>query len=184
VASPRSLRPLAGWDVVSRGRFQTRHGGHVWTVDLDYFEPGEKLHLYRDGVEVEVQKSPATFHLGAGATIEASVSLLGMRQVDLVVDGESTMLTPVEGTAEAWRLELERERPGVSHLIGAISWTVLALALVYEVPQLIALIVRALDADFEAPFTLPAAANFTLGLGALAGALERALRIKSSRWLG
>jgi hypothetical protein len=45
-----------------------------------------------------VQKSPATFHLGAGATIEASTSLLGMRQVDLVVEDEATMLTPVEGT--------------------------------------------------------------------------------------
>jgi hypothetical protein len=33
-----------------------------------------------------VQKSPATFHLGAGATIEASMSLLGMRRVDLVVE--------------------------------------------------------------------------------------------------
>ena len=161
-----------------------RHGGHVWTVDLDYFDFGENLHLYRDGVEVEVQKSPATFHLGGSATIEAAMSLLGMQRVDLVVDGEATMLTPVEGTAEAWRLQLERERPGVSRLIGAISWTVLAVALVYEVPQLIALIGRVIGADFEPPVTLPGAANFILGIAAFAAALERALRFKSSRWLG
>jgi hypothetical protein len=175
VASSRSLRPLGGWDFVSRGRFETHHDGHVWTVDLDYFDFAENLHLYRDGVEVEVQKSPATFHLGAGATIEASTSLLGMRQVDLVVEDEATMLTPVEGTAEGWRLQLERERPRVSRLIGAISWTVLAVALVYEVPQLTALIGGAVGVDFEAPITLPAA---------LAAALERALRFKSNRWLG
>jgi hypothetical protein len=123
----------------------------VWTVDLDYFDFGENLHLYRDGVEVEVQKSPATFHLGAGATIEASTSLLGMRRVDLVVEDEATMLTPVEGTAEGWRLQLERVRPRVSRLIGAISRTVLAVALVYEVSQLTALIGGAVGVDFEAP---------------------------------
>jgi hypothetical protein len=179
-----SLRPLGGWDLVSRGRFEARHDGHVWTVDLDYFDLGEKLYLYRDGVEVEVQKSPATFDLGASATIKASMGILGMRQVDLDVEGETTMLTPVDGTAEAWRLQLERERPGVSRLIGAISWTVLAVALVYEVPQLIALIGGAIGADFQPPITLPGAANFTLGIAALAAALERALRFKSNRWLG
>jgi hypothetical protein len=151
VASSRFLRPLGGWDFVSRGRLETHHDGPVWTVDLDYFDFAENLHLYRDGVEVEVQKSPATFHLGAGATIEASTSLLGMRQVDLVVEDEATMLTPVEGTAEGWRLQLERVRPRVSRLIGAISRTVLAVALVYEVSQLTALIGGAVGVDFEAP---------------------------------
>ncbi len=184
MAASRSLRALGGWDFVTRGRFEARHDGHVWTVDLDYFDFGEKLHLYRDGVEVEVQRSPATFHLGDSASIEASMSVLGMRQVDLVVDGETTMLTPVGGTAEAWRLQLERERPGFSRLIGAISWTVLAVALIYEVPQLIALISGVVGADYEPPFTLPGVANFALGMAALAAALERALRLKSNRWLG
>jgi hypothetical protein len=184
VASSRSLRPLGGWDLVSRGRFETRYDGHVWTVDLDYFDFGEKLHLYRDGLEVEVQKSPATFHLGASTTIEASMGLLGMRQVDLVVEGVTTMLTPVDGTAEGWRLQLERDRPGLSRLIGAISWIVLAVALVYELPQLIALIGGVIDADYDPPIMLPGAANFVLGIAALAAALERALRFKSNRWLG
>ena len=74
-----------------------------------------------------------------------------MRQADLVVESETTMLMPVAGTAEAWRCQLERERPEVSRLIGAISWTVLAVALVYEVSQLIALIGRVTGADFESP---------------------------------
>jgi hypothetical protein len=179
-----SLRPLGGWDHVSRGRFETRHDGHVWTVDLDYFDFGEKLHLYRDGVEVEVQKSPAKFALDGSATIRAAMGLLGMRQVELVVDGEATTLTPVDGTAEAWRLRLARERPELSRLVGAISWAVLVVALVYEVPQLIALIGDLVGADFEPPFTLPGTANFLLGVAALVAAFERALRFKSSRWLG
>jgi hypothetical protein len=184
MAESGSLRPLGAWDLVSRGRFETRHDGHVWTVDVDYFDFGEKAHLYRDGVEVEVQKSPATFALGDSATINASMGILGMREIDLVVEGKTSQLTPVDGTAEAWRLQLERERPGVSRLIGAISWIVLAFALVYEVPQLIALIGGALGADVDTPFTLPGAANLIFGLAALAAALERALRFKSNRWLG
>ena len=94
------------------------------------------------------------------------------------------MLTPVDGTAEGWRLQLAQERPETSRLIGAISWVVLVAALVYEVPQLIALIGSALGADFESPFTLPGAANLAFGILALAAALERALRFKSNRWLG
>jgi hypothetical protein len=178
------LKPLGAWDLVYRGRFETRHGGHVWTVDLDYFDLGEKLYLYRDGIEVEVQKSPATFKVGEGASVRASMGVLGMRQVDLVVDGRRTKLTPVDGTAEAWRLALEQDRPALSRLIGAISWTVLVIALVYEVPQLIALIAGVVGADVEAPLTLPGAGNFALGVAALAAALERALRLKTSRWLG
>ena len=184
MASSRSLRPLGSWDLVSRGRFETQHDGHVCTVDRDYFDFGEKLHLYRDGVEAQVQKSPATFHLDASATIEASMGLLGMRRADLVADGETTALTPVEGTAEEWRLRLARERPGLSRLIGAISWAVLVVALVYEVPQLIALIGAVIGLDFDSPIVLPGPANFTLGVAALVAALERALRFKSNRWLG
>ena len=131
-----------------------------------------------------MQKSPARFEVDQSATIEAAMGLLGMRQVELVVEGETTMLTPVDGTAEAWRLQLARERPETSRLIGAISWAVLVVALIYEVPQLMALVGNALGADLEAPFTLPGAANLLFGIAALAAAVERALRFKSNRWLG
>jgi hypothetical protein len=60
---------------------------------------------------------------------------------------------------------------------------VVVLALVYEIPQLIALIGGVAGADFEAPLTLPGAGNLALGVAALAAALERALRLKSNRWL-
>jgi hypothetical protein len=41
-----------------------------------------------------------------------------------------------------------------------------------------------MGADFGAPFTLPGAAKFPLGMAALAAALEQALRFKSNRSLG
>jgi hypothetical protein len=184
VAGQRTLRPLGGWDIVTRGRFEAQHDGHLWTVDLDYFDFGEKLHLYRDGSEVEVQRSPARFRLDDHAEIDAAMSLFGMKRVELVVDDRTTELVPVDGTAEGWRLGLERERPGLSRSVGVISWMVLVVALVYEVPQLIALVGNALGADVDPPVTLPAAANLLLGLAALAAAIERALRFKTSRWLG
>jgi hypothetical protein len=61
---------------------------------------------------------------------------------------------------------------------------VLVVALVNEVPQLIALIAGATGADIEPPFMLAAAVNIVLGIAALAAAIERALRFKSNRWLG
>ena len=131
------MKPLDGWSVVFRGRFETRHDGHTWTVDVDFLDLGQNLRLYRDGMPVEAQKSPATFELEAGAAIKASMGVLGMRQVDLVADGRTTLLAPVDGTPEAWRLRLERERPGLSRAIGAISWTVLVIALVTGVAELI-----------------------------------------------
>ena len=82
------------------------------------------------------------------------------------------VLTPADGTAEAWRLQLERERPELSRLIGVISWIVLVVALLTDIPQLIGLI------------ALPTAVNILLGVAALAAAIERALRFKSNRWLG
>ena len=39
------------------------------------------------------------------------MGLLGMREIDLLVRGETSALTPVDGTLEAWRLNLEREHP-------------------------------------------------------------------------
>ena len=126
---------------------------------------------------VEAQKSPATFELEAGAAIKASMGVLGMRQVGLVADGRTTLLAPVDGTPEAWRLRLERERPGLSRAIGAISWTVLVIALVTGVAELIAL------TGADPPFVVGGPLGTLIGLAALAAALERALRFKSNRWL-
>jgi hypothetical protein len=178
VPERRSLEPLDGWSVLFRGRFETRHDGHTWTVDADFLDFGQKLTLYRDGTRVEEQRSPATFRLGAGGTIEASMSMLGMRRIDLVVDGKTTTLAPARGTLEAWRLQLERAQPRLSRAIGAISWTVLVIAFVVGLGELIGLM------GMDPPFAIAQPFNTMLGLAALLAALERALRFKTSRWLG
>jgi hypothetical protein len=172
------LTPLNGWGALFHGRFETSYDGRTWTVDVDFLDPGRKLNLYRDGTPVESQKSPATFELGAGGTIEASMTMLGMRQIDLVVDGETTTLAPVDGTPEAWRLRLGRERPGLSRAIGAISWIVLVIAFVTGLGELVAL------TGVDSPFAIANPFNTIIGLAALFAALERALRFKTSRWLG
>lgn len=173
----RSLTPLDGWNALFRGRFETVHDGHTWTVDVDFLDFKQKLNLYRDGAPIDAQKSPARFQLRAGTTIEASMGVLGMRQIDLVVDGQTKALAPVDGTLEAWRLGLERDRPRLSRAIGAVSWIVLVIALVTGIGELIAL------TGVEPPFTIPQPFNTIIGFAALLAALERALRFKTNRWL-
>jgi len=142
MSESQSLKPLAGWSAAFRGRF------------LD-----QRLGLYRDGDLVERKRSPASFELGPGASIEAAIGVF-------------------EGTLEAWRLGLAGERPGLSTVIGAVSWTVLVIALVTGIGELLGL------AGLEiGPLALPAALNLVLGVAAIAAAIERALRFKSNRWL-
>lgn len=118
---PPTLQPLNGLSAFFHGRFEADHDGHTWTVDADFLDFGQRVHLYRDRVEADVQKSPARFSLSDGAEIRAEMSLLGMREIDLVADDTARTLVPVDGTPEAWRLRLEREHPQLSRAIGAIS---------------------------------------------------------------
>ena len=172
-----SLQPLGRSAFVTRGRFETQHDAHRWTVDVDYFDFHEVVRLYRDGVEVGEQRSPASFRLTQQATINATIGLLGMRKTELMVDGSQIPLTPAAGTAEARRTQLERVHPTVSRSISVLAWMVLAIALVVEVPQLIALLASGFGVE-QVP-TAPAAVNTIVGLAALAAALERALRFQS-----
>jgi hypothetical protein len=173
-----SLKPLHGWRMLSQGRFETRHDGHRWTVDVDFLDPEGALRLYRDSIPFATQKSPASFELGPATTIEAAKGLLGMHRVDLVAGGRSSRLEPVDGTLEARRLRLERERPRLSGAIGAISWTVLVVALVTGIAEVVALLT-----PVEPPFVIRGTVGFVLGIAALTAALERALRFKCNRWL-
>jgi hypothetical protein len=177
VSDAHALKPLEGWSIAFRSRFETRYDEHTWTVDVDFLDLGQRLRLYRDGIAAEVKRSPATFDVGPGAEIRASMGMLGMREVELVVDGHATTLAPADGTLEAWRVRLKRERPALSWTIGTLSWTVLVFALITGVAELIAL------TGLDPPLTLPGPLGTLLGIAALAAALERALRFKSNRWL-
>jgi len=176
--TPETLGELSGWDIVVRGRFETSHGGHRWVIDLNYFDFGERIALYRDNELVAEEKSPATFDLGDGAAIEARMGVFGMRSAHLLADGNRTMLTPVHGTAEAWRLGLEQDRPALSRAVGIVSWAVLVLALVIDGFEIAGFVNDDLDV-----LGLPGSVATLVGLLALAAVIERALRLKCSRWL-
>ena len=172
------LAPLEGWTRVFHGRFATKADGHEWTVDADFLDFDQKLRLYRDGEEVAVHKSPASFAVGEEATIEASMGLLGMERIELVRGGKTTILTPVDGTPEAWRMRLAHEQPELSQAIGVISWIVLIVALITGIGELLGLV------GIDSPLDLPKLVATVIGIAALAAAIERALRFKTSRWLG
>src|SRR4051794_5340311 len=108
------LEPLGTWGVISRGRFQAHHGGHDWTIEVDYFDFADEVMLYRDGVAAQQERSPARFELDGSTAIEAKVGLLGMERAVLIAEGGEQRLIPVEGTAEWWRFELERRQPALS----------------------------------------------------------------------
>ncbi len=147
-------------------------------IDLGFFDTRERVALYRDGQFVDEARSPASFVIGNGDRIVASLGLLGMKEAHLEVDGAQTMLTPAIGTGERWRLELERQRPGLSRAIGYVSLAVLLVALVVDGSEILGLI----DPDLD-PLGLPALVATIVGFLALAAAIERALRLKCNRWL-
>src|SRR5690606_36846278 len=139
--------------------------------------------LYRDGLHVDEQRSPARFELPDRAVLEAKMGLLGMTKLGLKVAGTEQPLRPAPGTAEARRAAFERRFPTASRVLAALAWAILVVVLIVEIPQLIEVISRALGGDFESPFNLSGPAQAALGGLALFAALDRALRFKHSPWL-
>jgi hypothetical protein len=177
------LEPVRGVQVISRGVYEIDYAGHSYTVQVDYFDVAEKVHLYRDGARIATEKSPARFELDGGATIEAQMGLLGMKRLRLVEPGRETQLQPATGTAEAGRAAFERDHPQASRVIGVLAWVILVIALIVEIPELIRLAGDALGFEFDPPIQLPPLALGALGVLALAATLDRALRFQHNRLL-
>lgn len=178
------LRPMTGWQWLWRTSFGIDHSGTRWDIDANFFDWDERIHLYRDGRRERTQSSTSRFELEDGARIEAAMSTYGLKRAHLVHrDGTTSPLAPAHGTAERWRAELEREHPTLSRRIGVVAWTVLAVALVLQVPQLIEL-----GADitgryaFTSPVTLPSWFNTALGTAGVLAAIDRALLLRY-HWL-
>ncbi|WP_083260095.1 hypothetical protein [Cellulosimicrobium cellulans] len=170
-----AYRPVRGWQVLWRGGFATWHRGHEYVVDVDFLDWDERIRLYRDGRLVDEQRRRAAFDLPGGAVVEARLSTYGMRYVRLV-DGDGVRdLDPLPGTAEAWRDRLHADHPGASRALGAVSWTVLVVALLTQVPQLLGVLSGFTGWD-PPVLELPAAVNTVLSVGGVAAAVERALR--------
>ena len=199
------LRPVTGLQWLWRGQFATQVDGRDYAIDVDYLDWSEKSRLYREGVQVAVGGNPARFALAElpgtesapaapaesttqDACIETRMSLYGMSRAHLVSEDGERQLRPAPGTGEAWRADLDRDRPGLSRVIGVVSFLVLALALVVEVPQLLEAWSHSgwwaylTDWRPTAPITLPPAANGVVTVAGILAGLERALRLQHN-WL-
>ena len=51
-----TLRPLKPTDLLWRGLYGISHGGMDYVVEVDFFDIGEKVRLYRDGALVAEAK--------------------------------------------------------------------------------------------------------------------------------
>ncbi|WP_265522405.1 hypothetical protein [Oerskovia flava] len=170
------FRPVRGIEALWRGAFGVEHGGHRWVVGVDFLDWDERVRLYRDGIPVDEQRTRASFELGDGARLEARVGTYGMRYVRVVDDEGARDVAPLPGTAEAWRDRMDREHPDASRAADTLSWVVLAVALLTQVPQLLQLVTGLLGHEPWFVLDLPPTVNTVLTVLGLAAALDRGLR--------
>lgn len=179
-----ALRPLKPTDVFWRGLYGARRDGAHYVVEVDFFDIGEKVRLYRDGYLVDERPSPARFQLEGHAAIEASMALYGMKRTYLVEEGHGARaLEPLPGTAEARRLAFDARYPAISRAIAVVAWVVLAVAAVTQVPNMLSSLANGaawlgVPVSFAVPtFALPAWLNVFLGAAGIVAGLDRGLRM-------
>ncbi len=183
MSDSRQLKPYAASDMLWRSMLEVDHAGHTWTIDANFFDWDWKIALYRNGILNETQSSPARFQLGDGVVIEAKMGYFGMQRLHLIDGDKETMMTPVEGSAEAIRARFERDHPTASKYISAFSWTVLVIGLILMIPGLIELASHIFDFEFESPLRLPGRLSTMLSVAGVIAGIERGLRFKANRWL-
>lgn len=179
-----ALRPSKPTDVFWRGLYGVRYGGSHYVVEVDFFDLGEKVRLYRDGRLVDERPSPACFQLEGHAAIEASMALYGMKRAHVVEEGRGARaLEPLPGTAEARRLAFDARHPAISRAVAVVAWVVLAVAAVTQVPNMLNSLANGaawlgLSMPFAVPtFALPAWLNAFLGVAGIVAGLDRGLRM-------
>ena len=174
-------------DALWRGLYGIAHGGKQWVVEVDYFDFSETVTLFCDGIEFAKGRSPARFQLDPHTTIEAAMALYGMKRIHLVDgrSGDATMLRPLAGTGESLRMSFEKRHPLASRLIAILSWMILSVTLVTQVPNLVnslangtELLRLPLTLPHIPTFALPAWANGALSILGIAAGLDRGLRMK------
>lgn len=196
----RPLPPFRWWQVVTRTLFvidATEPGAHPARVSASYAvdirqwgdrDDGDvRARLYRDGALEAVSRLPARFPV-AGGEIEVALGNFGVKRCHLIApDGSERQLRPHPRSAEGRRASLERNHPALSRAIGAISTVAVLIGLVLTVPEILSTIsqvppIAESIGSFEVPIDLPTSLTIALGVGAVLGSVERALRLRSS-WL-
>lgn len=146
-----------------------------------------KAQLYRDGQHHAVSKLPAAFPV-PGGTVEVVASGYGLKRCHyLPDDGVERQLSPDPASAEGRRARLERTHPTVGRAIGLVSVSVLFLALLLGLPQVVEQIsqippIAENVGSFTSPIQLPAWLNVSLVVVTLVASTERALRLRY-HWL-
>lgn len=183
--SGEPLPPIAGWDVITRGSFAIQHAGVELVVDVDYFDFAEKIRLYRAGHLLEIRSSPATFSVDETTSVEAEMSLYGMKRVELV-DNESNerlRFQPRPGTGEAWRAKLATRWPRTNRTLGVVSWSVLAFSMLTQLPVYFNMSIAKIVGTELPTLEFSPAVNTALSIAGVLAALDRALQLKYNRWI-
>lgn len=163
----------------------------TYTVDVrhagDMTDGATRARLYVNGSLHSYAKLPARFSV-PGGHIEVAITGFGLKRCHYVrPDGTEFQLTPDPVSAEGRRARLQHRRPGLSRLIGVISTTLVLVGFGIEVPQIIEALsqippIADSIGTFISPVRLPLQVNLIIGLAAVIGSTERALRMRSS-WI-
>ncbi len=179
----RSLRAItltSADGVTSTYTVDVRHAGDMTDGEI-------RARLYVDGAMQSYAKMPTRFAV-PGGHIEVAITGFGLKRCHYVrADGTEEPLTPDPASAEGRRARLHHRHPRVSGIVGLVSVAFVVVGLGVEVPQIVQSLSQIpLIADsigtFTSPVQLPVQANLLIGLAAVLGSTERALRMKSS-WI-
>lgn len=193
----RALRPFRWWQLPGRALFgldlATADGRPLaYAVDVRHWgnqSSGRvEAQLYLDGRQAARSRLPAAFPV-PGGHIEVAMSGFGLRRCHFVrTDGQERQLIPDPRSAEGRRARLDRTHPTASRWIAVVSVTLLVLGLGLNLVQALGPLsqvpaLRDAFGTYTPPVRLPLWLNLTLGLGAVVGSTERALRLRYSRLL-
>ena len=181
------LRAWRPWHALSRSVLATHHAGHLWTVDVDFFDWEDRVLLHRDGRCWAESTMPAAFPV-PGAHIEVASSLWGLSRAHVVhEDGREELIRPLSGTAEAWRARMGRRFPRTSRILAVLAVVVLALNLALLAMSTAEWVthrqwVQPWTDPWTSPVEIPAGVATALVVAGVLAAVERALTVRS-HWL-
>ncbi|GAB2604201.1 hypothetical protein [Kribbella endophytica] len=192
----RELQRVRWWQSIGRALFYLRLTGDgrqtVYAVDVRHWgnqSSGETTaDLYLNGRQHAVCRLPAVFPV-EGGIIEVRMSNFGLKRCHYVTDeGAEYQLEPDPHSAEGRRARLDHSHPALSRAIGVFSATVLGIAVLLLIPQIVGPFTRIPPVAehfgvFDSPIHLPAWLNVTIVVVTLLASTERALRLRFNRLL-
>ena len=118
----------------------------VYAVDVNHLRSNDngdtEAHLYRDGLHYARARLPAVFPI-EGGEIEVATSAFGIRRCHYVTAARTEQqLVPDPRSAEGRRARLDREHPALSRWIGVFSLVLVAVPLLFALPQTLEAISR------------------------------------------